>query len=85
MFIGHYAASMTARAGAQRLTPYPREPKIALPTRTSVAPCTMAFSKSPLMPMERRRSPSSFAMARSMEKCAAGSSSAGGMHISPST
>ena len=61
-----------------------RAPKIALPTRMSVAPKAIAVSKSALMPIDSEASPSRLAILARSAKCGAGASSAGGMHISPS-
>src|SRR5215204_269221 len=58
-------------------------PKIAVPTRTCVAPNSMAIRKSALIPIDRRASPLRRAILAVSAKCGAGGSSAGGMHISP--
>src|SRR5260370_20113271 len=64
---------------------YSRAPKIAVPTRTWVAPNSMARAKSALMPMDNSASPLRAAIFASKPKCGAGGSSSGGMHINPST
>ena len=56
-----------------------RSPKIALPTRTWLAPNCTAISKSALMPMLSLASPLRAAILASSAKCGAGSSSSGGM------
>ena len=58
-------------------------PKIALPTRTWVAPSMIAVAKSALMPIERLVNPLRAAILAVSAKCAAGGSSTGGMHIKP--
>src|SRR5207248_217786 len=60
-----------------------RAPKIALPTRTQVAPQAMAISKSADMPIEAVVNPWRAAHSASQMKCDRGSSSWGGTHISP--
>ena len=55
----------------------PRAPKIAVPTRTWVAPKRIAVSKSALIPMLRTARPLRRAISRSSAKCSAGSSSLG--------
>ena len=73
------------RDRAMRQSPItsPRAPKIAVPTRTWVAPNAIAMGKSALMPMESRQRPLRRAILAVSAKCGAGASSAGGMHISP--
>ena len=60
-----------------------RSPKIALPTRTWVAPSWIAVAKSALMPIDNSLSPLRRAILAVSAKCGAGASSSGGMHISP--
>src|SRR3712207_3214974 len=62
-----------------------RLPKIALPRRTWVAPSWMAASKSALIPMDSAFRPLRSAMVLRSAKCGDGGSSAGGMHMRPST
>src|SRR5712692_5707217 len=65
-----------------------RGPKMAVPTRTMVAPSSMATSKSPLMPMEQCSSPTASRSSRSRRnhrREASRESVAGGMHMSPRT
>src|SRR5207249_40751 len=65
-----------------------RGPKIAVPTRTIVAPSSIATSKSPLIPIESSRSPwrsRSFASVRNQTRASAGSRPSGGITISPRT
>src|SRR6266545_562433 len=65
-----------------------RGPKMAEPTRTMVAPSSMATSKSPLMPMEQCSSPAASRSSRSrlnQGRDASAVSVAGGMHMSPRT
>ena len=84
-------------AGAAAPAGQPREPKIAVPTRTIVAPSSMATSKSWLMPIESSRSIAAgdatrprggHAVPRSRRnhgRAASGSSRRGGSSISPTT
>src|SRR3989442_5108751 len=68
--------------------PAARGPKIAVPTRTIVAPSSIATSKSPLIPIDNSRSPwrsPSFASVRNQTRVPAGSGASGGIAISPST
>src|SRR6266436_26123 len=77
----HAPPSVTAALGA-------RGPKIAVPTRTMVAPSSIATSKSPLIPMEQCSSPAASRSSRSRLKNirdASALSVAGGMHMSPRT
>ena len=78
-------AAISSEAGgfAAAQAALPRGPKIAVPTRTWVAPKRIAFSKSALMPMLKRSSPLRRAISRSSAKCSAGSSSCGGTHMRP--
>src|SRR5260370_1012353 len=57
----HAPPSVTAALGA-------RGPKIAVPTRTMVAPSSIATSKSPLIPMEQCSSPAASRSSRSRLK-----------------
>jgi len=57
----------------------PRWPKIAVPTRTWVAPSSMAVVKSALIPMDRSETPLRCAIFAVSAKWGAGGSSAGGM------
>ena len=65
------------------LSHQPRPPKIALPTRTWVAPNSIATAKSALMPMDNNDNPLRRAIFAARPKCKAGGSFAGGMHITP--
>ena len=78
-------AASAGRSGRDFLISFSRAPKIAVPTRTWVAPNFTASSKSPLMPMLRLVSPWSRASLARKAKCGAASSSTGGMHIRPSS
>src|SRR5260370_17381299 len=64
---------------------YSRAPKIAVPTRTWVAPNSMSTAKSALMPMDNSASPLRAAIFASKPKCGAGGSSSGGVPINPPT
>src|SRR5262249_39647513 len=75
----HAPPSVTAGLGA-------RGPKIAVPTRTMVAPSSIATSKSPLMPMEQCSRPEASRSSRrrlNHFRDASALSAAGGMHIRP--
>src|SRR2546426_8361084 len=63
-----------------------RGPKIAVPTRTMVAPSSTAISKSPLIPIDRSDSPCRSASLRSERnhpRASSARSTAGGMAIRP--
>jgi hypothetical protein len=62
---------------------HPLAPKIAVPTRTCVAPARIAASKSPDMPMDSTPSPCAAAMRAREAKWREASPSAGGTHIRP--
>src|SRR6266849_8686867 len=77
----HAPPSVTAARGD-------RGPKMAVPTRTMVAPSSMATSKSPLMPMEQCSSPTASRSSRRRRnhgRDASAESVAGGMHMRPRT
>src|SRR5882672_7355747 len=77
----HAPPSVTAARGG-------RGPKMAVPTRTMVAPSSMATSKSPLMPMEQCSSPTASRSSRRRRnhgRDASAESVAGGMHMRPRT
>ena len=61
----------------------PAPPKIAVPTRTWVAPNAIAVAKSALIPIESSLRPLRAAILAVSAKCGAGASSNGGMHIRP--
>src|SRR5204862_3115589 len=87
----HVAAPHEADAlafDAHGLTRGGRGPKIAVPTRTIVAPSSTATSKSPLIPMERSGRPSSRpsnAKRRNTGRTSSASSTAGATVIRPRT
>ena len=58
-------------------------PKIAVPTRTWVAPNAIAVAKSALIPIDSSFRPLRAAILAASAKCGAGASSNGGMHIRP--
>src|SRR5205814_2011294 len=65
-----------------------RGPKTAVPTRTSVAPSSIATSKSPLMPIESSASPCrspSLRSARNHGRAPSASGASGGIAMSPRT
>ena len=66
------AHRLTGRRRAYRSEPY-RCPKIALPTRTQVAPQAMAISKSADIPIDSTPSPCRAARSASHSKCGRGS------------
>ena len=72
-------------SGGDRAPRLARAPKTAEPTRTWVAPQAIAVSKSSLMPMERPARPWRPASSASRRKWGSGSSSTGGIVISPKT
>src|SRR5205823_11849893 len=61
-----------------------RSPKIAVPTRTIVAPAAIASTKSLDMPIDSSRSPAAAASCARLSKNGRGGTPSGGMHIKPS-
>ena len=82
-FAGCSLASAPAPELSSNKRYYFRSPKIALPTRTWVAPSAIAVAKSALIPIDSNFKPLRFAILAVSAKCGPGASSSGGMHISP--